>query len=124
MLKTDMRIQLVMASLALFAQNSFAAQCIAHRGYFEFAAENSLGSIRHAIELGADGVEVDIRHTKDGVPILMHDEILARVVVDSADCPGQELISELNFEQIENNCLLKDGQKISTLESATRVCVL
>ena len=46
---------------------------IAHRACLLHAPENSLAGIRKAAELGADGVEIDLRSTLDGVPVLMHD---------------------------------------------------
>lgn len=46
---------------------------IAHRTCPLDTPENSLAGIRKAAELGADGVEVDVRPSLDGVPMLMHD---------------------------------------------------
>jgi glycerophosphoryl diester phosphodiesterase len=46
---------------------------IAHRTCPLDAPENSIEGIRKAAELGADGVEIDVRPTLDGVPVLMHD---------------------------------------------------
>jgi len=51
---------------------------IAHRGYSAVAPENTLASIRSAIEAGADAVEFDIHLTADRIPVLMHDETLDR----------------------------------------------
>lgn len=51
---------------------------IAHRSCPRHAPENSLEGIRLAAELGADGVEIDVQRTLDGVPILMHDRTLWR----------------------------------------------
>ena len=51
---------------------------IAHRTCPLDAAENSIAGIRRAAELGADYVEVDVRRTRDGVPVLMHDPLLIR----------------------------------------------
>lgn len=45
---------------------------IAHRGAHKYAPENSLSSIMIAIEMKLDYVEVDVRTTKDGVLVLMH----------------------------------------------------
>src|SRR5882757_3461355 len=42
-------------------------QIICHRGAVEFAHENTLEAYRAAFDLGADGNEIDIRATKDGV---------------------------------------------------------
>jgi glycerophosphoryl diester phosphodiesterase len=54
------------------------ALIIAHRACPRHAPENSIEGIRRAAELGADGVEVDIQRTLDGVPVLMHDWTLGR----------------------------------------------
>lgn len=50
----------------------------AHRGVHDIVPENSIASIRRAIELDIDIVELDIRVTRDGVPVLMHDETVDR----------------------------------------------
>src|SRR3990170_1293086 len=46
---------------------------IAHRTCPRDAPENSLAGIRKAAELGADGVEIDVRRSLDGVAVLLHD---------------------------------------------------
>jgi len=51
---------------------------IAHRGNSAFAPENTIESLRQALELGADAVEFDVRVTRDGVPVLLHDPTLDR----------------------------------------------
>ena len=55
-----------------------SALLIAHRTCPRHALENSLEGIREAAELGADGVEIDVQRTLDGVPVLMHDKTLWR----------------------------------------------
>ncbi|QYY36171.1 glycerophosphodiester phosphodiesterase family protein [Ruficoccus sp. ZRK36] len=52
---------------------------IAHRGASGKAPENTLAAVRRAWKLGADGVEIDIRLTKDGVPVCSHDERTGRL---------------------------------------------
>jgi glycerophosphoryl diester phosphodiesterase len=51
---------------------------IAHRTSPYDAPENSLAGIRRSAELGADYVELDVRRTRDGVPVLLHDPLLLR----------------------------------------------
>jgi len=51
---------------------------IAHRTCPQYASENSLDGIAGAASLGADAVEIDVRLTRDGLPILMHDRTLRR----------------------------------------------
>jgi glycerophosphoryl diester phosphodiesterase len=53
---------------------------IAHRTCPKHEPENSLTGIRKAGELGADGVEIDVRLTRDGVPVLVHDHTLWRLL--------------------------------------------
>ena len=50
----------------------------AHRAYHKFAPENSLASIQQAIDEGIDIVEVDVNTTKDGILVLMHDNLIDR----------------------------------------------
>ena len=67
---------------------------IAHRGASSHAPENTLAALQLAVELGADGVEFDVRLAKDGVPVVIHDETLARTA-------GRiELVSNLTSAQL------------------------
>ena len=51
---------------------------IGHRGYCSLAPENTLPSFKLALEAGADLVELDYQHSKDGVPMVIHDRVLDR----------------------------------------------
>lgn len=51
---------------------------VAHRGVHNHFPENSFPAIREAVEKGIDVVEIDIRHTKDSVLVLMHDKTINR----------------------------------------------
>jgi len=51
---------------------------IAHRGCWRAPAENSLQGIRNCMALGVDFVEIDLRASKDGVIVLLHDQTLDR----------------------------------------------
>src|SRR3989442_493509 len=51
---------------------------IAHRGNAVAAPENTLPAFESAVQLGADLVELDYRHSADGVPVVFHDEHLER----------------------------------------------
>ncbi len=48
-------------------------EIVAHRGVPTDVPENTMAGFRRALELGADAVEMDVRLTKDGVPVLFHD---------------------------------------------------
>ncbi len=51
---------------------------IVHRGASAFAAENTLEACASAMDFGADGCEIDLRCTADGVLLLFHDDTLDR----------------------------------------------
>lgn len=51
----------------------------AHRGFNTIAPENSLAAFGAAIALGAQEIELDVRFTADGIPVISHDSELERV---------------------------------------------
>ena len=44
----------------------------AHRGASGYAPENTLDAFRKAVEMGADGIELDVQMTKDGELVLWY----------------------------------------------------
>lgn len=52
---------------------------IAHRGASAERPENTLAAFRRALALQADGIELDIHVTADGVPVVFHDASLRRM---------------------------------------------
>ncbi|MEG8280506.1 glycerophosphodiester phosphodiesterase [Streptomyces sp. AHA2] len=52
---------------------------VAHRGDPYRFRENTVASLRSALDRGADAVEIDVRLTRDGVPVLLHDATLKRL---------------------------------------------
>jgi glycerophosphoryl diester phosphodiesterase len=78
-------------------------QVIGHRGAMAYAPENTLASFREARRRGATWVEIDVKLTADGVPILMHDPSLERTMgIDRlvAETPRAELPADVpTFEQ-------------------------
>lgn len=104
-------------TLALSSQ-AWASKCIAHRGYSSEYLENSLEAVVEAIKVGSDGVEFDIRFTNDKVAVLMHDPMLEKTVVArSAEhhCPLKKGVADLSYQQLQENCMLKNGQDIPLL---------
>ncbi|MEI3612937.1 glycerophosphodiester phosphodiesterase [Pseudogracilibacillus sp. SO30301A] len=51
---------------------------IAHRGASTYAPENTLAAFQKALDQGADGIELDVRLTKDNVPVICHDATVNR----------------------------------------------
>jgi glycerophosphoryl diester phosphodiesterase len=52
---------------------------IAHRGASSEAPENTLRAFARALELGVDGIELDVQVTRDGIPVVFHDFTLTRL---------------------------------------------
>lgn len=51
----------------------------AHRGASGHAPENTLPAFELAYLMGADGIELDVQLSKDGIPVVIHDERIDRV---------------------------------------------
>ncbi len=66
----------------------------AHRGYSIAYPENTLLAFNKAYEIGANGVELDVRLTKDGEVIVMHDNTVDRTT------NGTGKVSELTLKEI------------------------
>lgn len=62
----------------LIARRRAGIPLLVHRGASKEAPENTLEAYGAAMDLGADGVEIDVRRSKDGVLYLFHDETLDR----------------------------------------------
>ena len=83
---TFVLVSVLSAGLKTEAQQSVAERLlnekrplvIAHRGYSMVAPENTLAAFELGIAAGADLIELDYHHSKDGVPVVMHDYTLDR----------------------------------------------
>ena len=67
---------------------------VAHRGAPRVAIENTLRSIQIAEHAAADATEFDVRATRDGVPVLLHDRTLERFWGDPQDV-GRRTLAEV-----------------------------
>lgn len=82
----------------------------AHRGIMQDGfPENSFGAFRKCVESGM-GIELDVRLTKDGVPVVFHDRTLKRM------CGDARRVSELRFEQLSGLRLLGTDEGIPALQ--------
>ncbi len=58
---------------------------LAHRGYHAVFPENTLQAFDAAVRAGADGIETDVHLSRDGIPVLFHDDsVRGRPVADLA----------------------------------------
>ncbi len=99
---------------------------IAHRGGARnsdlfHASENSLEMIRFAENLGANGIEIDIRLTKDKVPVLFHDDYISKRLVEGDLLIGS--IEKYTLPHLKTFCILKNGESIPTLEEALNTVI-
>ncbi|WP_447978590.1 glycerophosphodiester phosphodiesterase [Candidatus Nitrospira bockiana] len=88
---------------------------VGHRGAAGHVLENTLGSIEKAIELGVDYVEVDIRRTRDGALVVMHDPTLDRTTT------GRGAVAATTWEHIKG-VRTKDGQHVPVLAEVLDRC--
>jgi glycerophosphoryl diester phosphodiesterase len=68
-----------------------ARPVIAHRGASADAPENTLESFRLAVTQGCDAFELDVRLTRDGAPVLMHDPTLIRTCAHPGEVAAMTL---------------------------------
>ena len=73
----------------------FTPPVIAHRGARAQAPENTLSSLKGAKEAGASWVEVDVKLTHDGFPILMHDDTLDRTT------SGHGAVADMKWAELQ-----------------------
>lgn len=76
---------------------------VAHRGASAYEVENSLAAFRAAVRMGADGVELDVHTTLDGIAVVHHDAVA-----------GTHRIAETRFEELRGH-KLSNGEHISPL---------
>jgi len=90
---------------------------IAHRGDWRNAPENSIQAIKNCIDLGIDMVEIDVRETKDGQLVLMHDETIDRTTTGSGKVTDWTLDS-LKTLALVDGLNVATEHRIPTLEEA------
>ena len=84
---------------------------IAHRTTMGHAPENTLLGIHKALEMGCDGVEIDVQLSADGVPVLLHDDLLDRTT------NGSGRVLETSFADLRS-LDAGQGERIPTLREA------
>lgn len=110
---------------------------IAHRGYSGKFDENTMLAFKKAIEYKADGIETDVQLSKDGIPVLIHDETLERTTNGNGFVKDHTLnqlkmfrtksiprvqalknyaLEEMNHLKTDLNLLLNDNEYLKTYE--------
>ncbi|PKM63320.1 MAG: hypothetical protein CVU97_00670 [Firmicutes bacterium HGW-Firmicutes-21] len=109
------------ALTTMFVANSMTRTpiIIGHRGNPSQAPENSISGYLKAIENGADVVETDIKLTKDGKVVIMHDGTIDRTTTGTGDVTAMTLDQLKQFNLWGPNDMFKNqypNEKIPTLE--------
>ncbi len=99
--------------------NSKYVLVAAHRAAHNHYPENSLPAIQDAIDMGVDIVELDVKVTKDGVPVLMHDRTIDRTTNGSGK-PSDYTLSEIRKFRLLHNGNITD-EKIPTFEEVLKL---
>ncbi len=82
---------------------------IGHRGAKAYEPENTLRSFKKALELGVNAIEIDVRKTRDGQLVAIHDADVKRTT------NGQGLVADLNLNEIKTLNTEKN-EKIPTFD--------
>lgn len=105
---------------ATHAQTIDTVKIVAHRGGVQLGPENTLVTFLKAAELGVDYVEMDIRQTKDGEFVLMHDAKVKRTT------NGNGKVKDMTLAEIQKldagSWYGKDfeGEKVPTLREVLK----
>lgn len=94
---------------------------IGHRGAAAYAPENTLEGLHVAADMGVEWVELDVKLTRDQVPIIFHDDTLERTAGSNAPVAetDYEVIKHLDAGSWFGESFI--GNKIPTLEEAVDV---
>ncbi len=84
----------------------------AHRGASEYVPENTLMAFYLGLYMGANGIETDVQVTKDGIPVLFHDNTLMRMTEQNGSISDYTFLELLQFDAKKNGFT----DKIVTLE--------
>lgn len=88
---------------------------IAHRGASTYAPENTMAAFQKAFDLSADGIEFDVKCSKDGEMVIIHDQTLDRTT------NGHGKVIETNLKELRN---LDAGSSFSSEFSGEKIPLL
>lgn len=88
---------------------------IGHKGACGYEPENTLASFEKAVKMGADMVELDVRLTKDCIPVVIHDNNVKR----TTNAKGR--VSKMTLSEIKE-LRIDDEHAVPTLEEVVELC--
>ena len=71
------------------------SKIFAHRGFSGKYPENTMLAFEKAVEIGVDGIEMDVHLTKDNVLVIIHDEDIRRT------CDGEGLVRDMTYDELK-----------------------
>lgn len=96
---------------------------LCHRGLIQSAPENTIGAFESAYEKGFEGLEIDIRGSKDNEIVVIHDHNLTRLTVGDPELFCIRAVSSMTWEELSkvripyaNHLLTKELPKHSEVE--------
>ena len=95
----------------------------AHRGFYRNdseAPENSFAAFRKAVEKGF-GIELDVQLSKDGVPVVFHDDTLERAARDEKGEAVTGRVYDYSFAELQKFHLFDSGEKIPSFEAVLKL---
>lgn len=82
--------------VSLYSDNGDNFVVIGHRGASAYYPENTMGAFKAAYDMGAEMIEMDILLSKDGIPVVIHDETLNRTT------SGKGKVVDYTYEELAN----------------------
>lgn len=128
------RLLTLCALICAFVAGVYAQELpkmFAHRGcHSKIVPENSIPAVGRAARHGYMGIECDVKMTKDGKMVIMHDKTLNRTCRNAHDyskIEGKVKVADLTFDELRNNYVLESPKpeyrtQIPTLEEILKEC--
>ena len=88
---------------------------IAHRGASRDCPQNTLAAFDEALRQGADGIELDVQLSRDGIPVVYHDRTLTRAG------GGRRRVAQLDFAELRQ---LDPGNRVDRRFRGQHLCSL
>ena len=105
----------------LLHDDTHSVLVVSHRADWRNAPENSLQAIKNCIAMGVDMVEIDLKKTKDGQLILLHDKTIDRTTTGKGK-PEDYTLAELRQFRLRNGAGHKTDHVIPTFEEVMTLC--
>lgn len=97
-------------------------EIVAHRGYAAIFPENTMVAFQRSLELGAHTIELDVHHSKEGIPVVIHDSTLNRTTTGTG---AVRSLSLQDIRQADAGIKFKPefaGCQVPLLEEALDLC--